>query len=348
MERFLNEEAVQKSRSDARFVMRVLYSLAGLSLALFILLCLLTRTGNAQSMLYLAMSCMVLGSLAVLALWMFAAEPARAEERHMAGLAGMEPETREGRFFLDRDSFRIPKSVRVRKVRLETKDEVLSLNLNEKLAGRMPSDGSLVRVETARKFITGMEVLEPGPEQAARPKPSRLKQSIRVLGRFFLPAAVTAMMAVLLTGFVFIRITDTVPEHKIVLYADCGLQNAPELAEKLEKALDGSVRMVKIHPFSYAMFDSVRLKQADLYLVPDSHREEYREWFRDDGGLLMFDPGSGLAVAEEYFIYAQEQSETEPYRLYTGSSSVHLEDGLARRAAELLLSMSGTAKEDTP
>ncbi len=348
MERFLNEEAVQKSRAHARFVMRVLYCLAGVALALFIVVCLMTRTGNAQAMLYLAMACMVLGSLAVLALWMFAAEPSRAEARHLEGLAGAEPQIREGRFSLSGDSFRIPRSVRVRKVRLETEEETLSLNLNEKLAGRMPSDGSLVRVETARKFITGMEVLEPGPEQAARPKPRRLKQFFRALGRFILPAAVAAMMAVLLTGFVFTHITDTSPENKLVLYADCDVQKAPELAEKLEKMLDGTVRMVKIHPFSYALFDSARLKQADLFLVPDSHREEYREWFSDDGSLVMFDPASGVSATGKYFLYAPEGSTAEPYRLYTGSSSVHLEDGLARRAAELLISMSDTQKEETP
>lgn len=348
MERFLNEEAVQKSREHARFVMRVLCCLAGLTLALFVVLCLLTRTGNAQAMLYLAMACMILGSLAVLALWMFAAEPARAESRHLAGLADAEPQIREGRFFLSGDSFRIPRSVRVRKVRLETEEETLSLNLNEKLAGRMPPDGSLVRVETARKFITGMEVLDPCLEQAARPKPSRLKQFFRILGRFILPAVVVAMMAVLLTGFVFTQITDTSPENKLVLYADCDVQKAPELAEKLETMLDGKVRMVKIHPFSYALFDSVRLKQADLFLVPDSHREEYREWFSDDGSLVMFNPASGISAAGEYFLYAPDGSMAEPYRLYTGSSSVHLEDGLARRAAELLISMSDAQKEVTP
>ena len=348
MERFLNEEAVQKSRAHARFVMRVLYCLAGVALALFIVVCLLTRTGNAQAMLYLAMSCMILGGLAVLALWMFAVEPARAEERHLAGLTGLEPEIREGRFFLSTDSFRIPKSVRVRKVRLETESETLSLNLNEKLAGRMPSDGSLVCVETARKFITGLEVLESCPVRAARPEPSHLKQAVRMLGRFFLPAVVVVMMAVLVTGFIFTRITDTDPKHKLVLYADCELRNATELAEKLEKALNGSVRMVKVHPFSYALFDSVRLKQADLYLVPDSHREEYGEWFSADSGLLMFDPVSGLAVAEEYFLYNPEQRAAETYRLYTGISSVHLEDGLARQAAELLISLANTAKENNP
>ena len=105
--------------------------------------------------------------------------------------------------------------------------------------------------------------------------------------------------------------------------------------------------MVKVHPFSYTMFNSDGLRQADLFLVPDSHREEYRDWFTDEGGLPAFDPASGSAAAKEYFLYTPEGSAPEPYRLYTGGSSVHLEDGLARKAAEILLSISAE-KEETP
>ena len=342
MERFLNEEAIQHSKSRARRVSRIFFALAALMLILFTALCLLTRTGNARRMLYLTMGCMALAGWGLIALWMFAVKHARAEEQHLTGLAAAEKSIREGLFFLDTDSFRIPKSVRVRKVRLETETEVLSLNLNDQLTGRMPPDGSLVRVETARKFITGMEVLESGSGQAERPKTSRSGNVFRTLGNFFLPAVLWAMIAMVFTGFVFNQITDTAPENKIVLFADCGIQNAPELAEKLERELNGAVQMVKIHPFTYAMFDSSRLKQADLYLIPESHREEYREWYMQENSLTVFDPSSGLCAAGAWFVY--DQSET--YCLYPGKSSVHLEDGLARQAAELLTAI-GSEKEES-
>ena len=100
--------------------------------------------------------------------------------------------------------------------------------------------------------------------------------------------------------------------------------------------------MVKIHPFTYAMFDSSRLKQADLYLIPESHREEYREWYTQENGLTVFDPSSGVCAAGAWFVY--DLSET--YCLYIGKSSVHLEDGLARQAAELLTAI-GTEKEES-
>ena len=346
MERFLNQEAVRSSGARVRHRQRILCALIALSLALFVTLCLLTRTGNARIMLYLAMAVLVLSGWGVIALWLFALEPARAEERHLTGLAALDPEIREGRFFMTGDTFRIPRSVRIRKVRLETAEETLSLNLNERLADRMPPDGSLVRAETVRKFITGLEVLEAGARQAARPKPGRLRNAFHAFGRFFLPAALWAMLAVVFTGFVFNQITDAAPADKIVIYADCEVRNAPELAEKLEKALDGKIRMVKIHPFTYAMFDSVRLKHADLYIVPDSRKAEYQEWFLPEEGLTVYDPSTGQETASSYFMYARDGNLPEPYRLYPGSGSVHLEDGLAREAAELLLSLSLKQEED--
>ena len=348
MERFLNEEAIQKSRDRVRLFTRILAGLAGLMLALFIALCLLTRTGNARMMLYLAMISTVLAGWGLIALWQFGAEPARAKERHLTGLAEAEKEIREGRIFLTDDSFRIPASVRVRKVRLETETEDFSLNLNEELVRRMPPDGSLVRAETARKFITGLEVLETGTENPASSQSTSRGKVRRAIGRFFLPAVLWGMMAVLLTGFVFNQITDTTPANKIVLYADCEVRNAPELAEKLEKELGGAVRMVKIHPFTYAMFDSARLKQADLFIIPDSHRAEYGEWLSEEEAVTVFDPSSGTAAAPEVFLYAPEGAPAEVFRLYQGKDSVHLEDGLGRRTAELFLAMTEPVKEGNP
>ena len=111
MERFLNEEAVRNSKARTRRYRRILRILAGLALAFFVLMCLLTRTGNAQTTLYLAMAGAVLSGWGIIALWLFGLEPARAEEKHLAGLAALEPETREGWFFLTGDSFRAAQAI---------------------------------------------------------------------------------------------------------------------------------------------------------------------------------------------------------------------------------------------
>ena len=91
-----------------------------------------------------------------------------------------------------------------------------------------------------------------------------------------------------------------------------------------------------MHPFSFALFGSEQLKSADLYIVPDSRKGDYSEWLGEDTGKVMADPDSGIAVAEDYFRYNEKEKEPSVFRLYRGLKSVHIEDGLAEKAAELL------------
>ena len=344
MELFWTPDLVQRSKNRARRNTRILAAAAAGMLILFTVMCLMTRTGNARVMLAAAMISMVLAGWGILAFWLFAAEPSRSEARHLEGLSEAGRQIREGRITLDPESFRIPKSVRVLKVKLETEEETLSLNLNEKYRKRVPPDGSHVRVQTARKFITGLETLESAQCSALRKQPPGWKKILRALGRFFPGAVIWTLLAVILTGFVFTRITDTDPAHKITIYADCRVEHAAELAEKLEKKLNGSVRMVKVHPFTFALFGTEQLKSADLYIVPDTRKAEYADWLGEGEGLVMADPDTGLSVAGKYFQYNETEDKPSVFRMYCGGKSVHLEDGLARKTAELLLKV-GTGEE---
>ena len=351
MENFLNERALREAGARARRYTRILWGLVLGGLLLFVVLCLLTRTGNARMMLILSWAVLIPLGWGILLFRMLREEPARAEARHLRGLAEQTPETLEGRLTLRDESFRIPKSVRAVSVLLETEEKAMSLNLNERLRDRMPPDGSRVRVQVVSRFITALEVLEPGPQQADRPRASRRGTLLRTVSRFFPAAVLWAMAAVIGTGFVFSLRTETDPEHKIVIFADCEIRNAAGLAEQLEKGLDGAVRMVKIHPFSYVMFDGEQLKSGDLFLVPDSRLDQYAEWFRPladtpKEGFPVFDPDSRLTVAGDWFQYAPDGTEPEPWRLYFGADSPHREDGLALRAAELLLALRN--EPDTP
>ena len=343
MERFTSAEIVQESRNKANLMTRILIVAAAAMLILLIALCLLTRTGNARTMLIIAMVCSVVGGWSVMAFWIFSVEPTRAEARHLEGLAAQTPQTREGLFYLDPEGFRIPKSVRVLKVRLETGEETLSLNLNEKYRTMAPPDGSRVRVMTARKFIIGIETLETPVNPVPRKQPSAGKTIRKGIGRFLPAAVIWGFAAVMLTGFIFGRITDTDPAHKITIYADCEVQNAAELAEKLERGMDGAVRMVKVHPFSFAMFGTEQLKTADLYIVPDSRKADYADFLGEESRVTA-DPDSGLTVAGDYFIYGETGKEPSVYRLYIGAHSVHREDGLAEKAAELLMKTGEESK----
>ena len=138
------------------------------------------------------------------------------------------------------------------------------------------------------------------------------------------------LVAVIFGSFVFYQITDTDPAHKLTLYVDGEVRNEAQLAALLEKELPEPIRMVQVHPFSYAMFGSDALRAADLYIVPDSEKEQYADWFAPgEEALTVCDPGGTVSVAGSWILYAPG----ETYRLYIGAYSPHLSDGLARRGA---------------
>ena len=356
MEYFCTEKDLSAQRRRARLLTFLFYGLCLFTLILFVVLCLITNTANAARMLRLALISMVVLGWVCITVYVCLLSPARAKLSHLEGLMDQAPSGREGRFFLTADSFQIPKSVLVRRVRLEGAEETLSLNLDEAWTSRAPENGSLVRVQTVRKFITGIEVLAP-PEtplaETSRPVPG--KRFRRVFFRLFPLFVLWAVLIPIFTGFVFTRITDTDPTHKVTVYADAELQDAAALASRLEGSVSAPVRMVKVHPFTYALFGSDALKQADLYIVPASHAAEYREWFaplpevlaslaspENPDGIRVFNPESGRGAASSYILYTASDGQAEPYLLFFGRNSVHLDDLAALDVAKALLTFTGT------
>ncbi len=319
--------------------------------ALFMILCFFIRTGNARIMHAILLIATAIPGAAAIIVFVLFARPARQELKHLEMLRNGEKTEREGTLTVTRESFRIPKSVRVRRVILETGEErPVLLNVDERWANRLPPDGTRVRLSTVHSYIAGAES-DASPAEAGTDtrKRSRVRSFFRGVSAVF-PLLVLWAFAVLIFGsFIFYRITDTSPAHKITVYMDGVTVNEDRLAEQLEKQLPEPVRMVRIHPFSYQMFEDEELKTADLYIVPDSQSAQYQDWFVPDRpGTPVFDPETGLVIAGDWFLYQQEGTEAEPYRLYLGAGSVHLEDGLAEKAAELLLSVDNAIKEETP
>ena len=172
-------------------------------------------------------------------------------------------------------------------------------------------------------------------------------------------------LSAFLWGFVFNLITDTSRDQKITVCVDAQVPGDTELAVALEAKLGNSVRMVKVRPFTYAMFDEKTLTQADLYLVRASQAETYLDWFdplpeemRGDGktleiggapyGILAYDAETGRGIAAEYITYLEPGGEAESFYLVFGKQSLHLKshefaaDDLAITAARLLLAMNGS------
>lgn len=170
------------------------------------------------------------------------------------------------------------------------------------------------------------------------------------------------MLSIFLWGFVFNLITDAPAAQKITLCVDAETPGATQLAVLLEEKLDGKVRMVKVRPFSYAMFDSGTLTGADLFIVPASHAEIYQEWFshlpeefRDQGlsleidgvtyGIRAYNAAVGTGIAKDCIQYVSLDAEKEDFYLFFGKESVHLPgnenavDGTAVDAAHILFDL---------
>ncbi len=178
-----------------------------------------------------------------------------------------------------------------------------------------------------------------------------------------IPALVLWLMfSVLLWGFVFTRITDTSPRCKLTLCVDAQVPGDTELALRLEENAGEGIRMVKVRPFSYAMFDGAELTGADLFIVPASHVETYRAWFRPlpeefwnekdlmilDGtplGVQIFWAETGRGAAQDCISYRNEDGGAEDFYLLFGAESLHVAgnenavDSEALSAARLLMDM---------
>ena len=123
----------------------------------------------------------------------------------------------------------------------------------------------------------------------------------------------------------------------------------------LEEEKPVGIKMVKVHPFSYAAFGNRELLESDLYAVRESDAEEMlpifaplegealdtggRELFLRDGvcyGVKLSGPGEE-GVAAAYMGYEPGES----YYLFFNANSLHLSggDGAALRVAEALLKL---------
>ena len=165
-----------------------------------------------------------------------------------------------------------------------------------------------------------------------------------------------ALLSTVFWAWIFTLVTDTVPEKKVTVYVLTEECRSTELALQLEETKPEGIKMIKVHPFSYAMFDDGELLSADLYVVSAPEVEEYRssfaviesetwdwgdrELYRLDGqvcGVKIYDAATGEGAAKSYLGYAPDTD----YYLFFNVASLHLGDGdgAALRVAEHLLKL---------
>ena len=149
MRHLLQESDLAHQRRKVRRLQASVLTVSLTGLLAFILLCILTRTGNASLMLKLGWICLILSGWSAIALSVCGLKPAKARLTHWEGLLRGEPVLREGVFRMTEERFRIPRSVAVRRVLLRSGDEELRLNRDEDWVSLAPPDGSSVRLLTA-------------------------------------------------------------------------------------------------------------------------------------------------------------------------------------------------------
>lgn len=369
MESFISREQLARTEKQARVSAWILRILAAGMLVLFVVLCLVTRTANARTILRIMFISMTLLGWIWIGLRVCVERPAKAQARHLATMLSGEPEEYEGILEMSARPVRIPKSVRVRRVTLTGEENPnpaeeparKRLNLDERLADRMPPDGSRIRVQAVHSYITGLEVLAEGggtPGEDSRRGDSRIRTAWRRVSLMIIPFILWTMAVVILGGFVFSLVTDTDAEHKIMIYADCDVRDSAGLADMLERKLADPIRMVKVRPFDYDLFGIADIRKADMYIVTAAKAESLRSWlvplpeaFRDEEDLLILDgepygipvcrPDSADRVAASFFAY----DSAETYYLVFSAASLHLSgndgaaDNRAAEAAEELLAI---------
>ena len=163
----------------------------------------------------------------------------------------------------------------------------------------------------------------------------------RILSRFHV-YLLWALLSVFLWGYLFSFLTDTSPAKKLTLYISAEQVEDVELAARMEEyGLPDGIRMIKVHPFSYAMFSDQDLLSADLYVVKASEAAGWRDSFRPlpdgiagdfdlgDGisGIRVYDAATGTGVFDELIGYTVPGAPAEDYYLFFGAQSQHTEVG---------------------
>lgn len=162
------------------------------------------------------------------------------------------------------------------------------------------------------------------------------------------------VLSAIFWSWIFTLVTDVTPERKVTLFVSAVALEDRQLAAALEEEKPEGIRMIKVHPFSYAVFDEGNLLNADLYVVPESQAAEFLDAFAPidpppgavvytvEGvpyGIRIYDAATGKGAARSYIQYVPEGGIREDYYLFLGVHSLHIgkNDFAALQVAEYLL-----------
>ena len=175
------------------------------------------------------------------------------------------------------------------------------------------------------------------------------------------------LFAILVTMGLFQAVTDTDRAHKLTVMVNVKAEELQDTAlmRKLSEELPEGIRMIKVRPFSYAMFREKSLKDADMWIIRESDFELFLpdlgpvEGFRADHpdleyytvqdgdreiwGVKIWDGASGSGALTEYISYETADAPEESFYVVFNPASLHIggagRDASAFVLAERLLSL---------
>ena len=342
-----------RQKSRVLDIAALLTFLAGLTACT--VLCTGVTTANAPARQLSVLIVAVLSVWLSVILWLVFALPYRREADHVRRLLSGERSTVRGVLRSVGRPIRIPNSVTIRSVLVETEDGAESLRVDSGKARLLPDIGTAITAETSHDYIlTCSPALTEG--KTRRSSPDLLRRFLRQL-----PLLIILLIAcVIFWSWIFTFVTDTSFDRKVTLFLNTFQCEERELALTLEKDMPSGIRMVQVRPFSYAMMSGDSIRNADLYIVSAQEAETYREWFaplpevfRSAGETLAFDgiPFGMLIASPErqaassLIVYDRPDAEPGLWYLFFGASSLHVPgnenaaDNAALTAARTLLQL---------
>ena len=344
--------ALERLRRKNRIWMIVLAALGCAALAACVVMCALTGTRSAAAMQWRIAAVGTLGGWLALFLWLNVVRPGRREATHQAHMLDGERETDEGVVTVIGELLDIPKSAPMLRAELRNGERVRRITVSPKKAAMLGSTPRRMKVWLVYGCIAAWEPCGGAERTDAGPAASPRRGTVRrCLKRFFsrLPAYVLWLLfSAVLWSWIVGLCTDTTPAKKVTLFLDVPAVEDAALSAALEEALPDGLKMVKAHSFSYVLFQSDALEQADLYVLPASEMEEFREkllpldglgapdaWTSGGAvyGLRCYDARAASGAAAELVQYTAPDKPEEDHFICISKNSAHIADGAAMRVA---------------
>lgn len=154
---FYRPEDLSRLKKKTKTERIVVWSLAGLTLAICVLLCCLTTTRNASRMELATLITSCLGGWLVIYRRTFGLQDLRHEQEHAVHLMESPHSALRGRLEITGERLRIKNSIRVRVLRLDDGEQSHRLMVIEKMVRALaPYDGRQVTLSLAGSYVAGI------------------------------------------------------------------------------------------------------------------------------------------------------------------------------------------------